>query len=461
MSVTSDEKQSNGSHGSIAALSADGRYVAFTGTSRSLGSPKCGDINDMATYCQALWVRDRLTATTTLLVSARAKRPNTQDEQGLTLNTFSYFITGAKFSADGRYISFSSDDPTLVPGDRNGVADVFVVDRLTNKLARVSVSSQGREGTVDPTTPDRLVASLGSYGASMSSNGRYVVFTSPNERLVPNDTNHYQDVFVRDRATGRTERVSVASGGRQLDGPSTSSSLQAISGDGRYVVFTSAAPNISPQPDNAPCASDACRLNVFLHDRTRKTTTLLSRSPSGKPGDASSDHPSISTGGRHVAFTSLASNLVGHDTNGVHDVFRVDLGNRRMTRVSVASNGEQQQTPPVARNVQGAFSATQRPVVSLSADGRYVAFSTAAPNLAAGDNNNALDVFIHDSRTRSTSRLSVTERGGDPDADSFEPFLSADARSVVFVSNATNLVDGDTNGTDDVFVHDSRVAGRA
>ncbi len=176
------------------------------------------------------------------------------------------------------------------------------------------------------------------------------------------------------------------------------------------------------------------RLRGFLHDRITRRTTLLARTPNGLPGNGQSDHPTISADGHVVAFTSAASNLVVGDTNGVPDVFRLDLRTQRITRVSVSSAAEQQQILHFGTGDQAANSMARAPISNLSSDGRYTAFSSIAPNLVPGDGNGALDVFLHDSHTRSTARLSVTEAGGEPDGDSFNPFLSADARSVVFVS---------------------------
>jgi Tol biopolymer transport system component len=466
VSVTSDEKQSDGYQQPIAALSSDGRYVAFTGGGHSLGNRNCGNVIDhpnLTAWCEGLWLRDRVTGTTSLLLSAAPRRPNTQDDessQARTPDRFSYIISQAKFSADGRYISFASDDPTLVPGDRNGSFDVFVFDRVTSGVQRVSLDSLGREGQHDRATYNTVLSTVGAYGASMSADGRFVVFASSLQGHTPDDRNRAQDVFVRDRQTGRTERVSVSSDGSDLNMGATSSALQAISADGRYVVFYTLSAGVWPEPGARRCA-DGCYNNAYVHDRVTRRTTLLARNTRGEPGNGISHHPTISADGRFAAFTSTASNLVVEDTNGVHDVFRVELRTGRITRVSVASTGEQQQIPPYGTGDQAQHSAHHRPVINLSSDGRYTAFSSAAPNLAAGDNNNALDVFVHDSVTGSTSRLSVTETGGDADGDSFNPFLSADARTVVFVSAATNLVANDTNRANDIFVHDSPVAGRA
>lgn len=463
ISVATDGRQSTGYNHDVATLSPDGRYVAFTAASDELGGRSCGELGGQHARCHALYLRDRVTGTTELLLHASPRRPNTQDEesrQAMSRDKTSYYHLAPTFSGDGRYISFHSDDPTLVPGDNNGHDDVFVFDRMTHHVERVSVSSSGREGTTDRIGAERIEYVGGSYRSSMSADGRYVVFTSAAEGLVPDDTNHHQDVFVRDRRNGVTERVSVRTGGGQLNGMSITAMLQTISGDGRYVVFTSYAPNTLAEPHAAPCTSAACDGRVLVHDRSTRTTTLVARTPDGRPANGPSQEPSISADGRVIAFTSTASDLVAGDTNEIEDVFWLDLRTGRTLRASVSSTGEQQRTPPVSPGERATLSHATRPSVSLSQDGRYLAFSSPADNLAPGDANQAFDVFVHDARTRSTARLSLTDTGGDGDGDSFNPFLSADGRSVVFGSLATNLVSGDTNGKYDLFVHDSAVPGR-
>ena len=172
-------------------------------------------------------------------------------------------------------------------------------------------------------------------------------------------------------------------------------------------------------------------------------TTRVSVASDGAQGNRYSYDPSISADGRYVAFYSYASNLVSGDTNGVYDVFVHDRQSGQTTRVSVASDG-----------AQGNNGSYYDP--SISADGRYVAFDSSASNLVSGDTNGARDVFVHDRQGGGTTRVSVASDGAQGGTGSWNPSISADGRYVAFYSGASNLVSGDTNGTDDVFVHDGQ-----
>jgi len=274
-----------------------------------------------------------------------------------------------------------------------------------------------------------------SYWPSISADGRHVAFFSNATNLVDGDTNGDYDVFVHDRVTGTTTRVSVSSAGAQGDGASLGLSLSA---DGRYVAFESYATNLVDGDTNGD-------YDVFVHDRVTGTTTRVSVSSTGAQGDGESYGPSLSADGRYVAYFSRATNLVGGDTNGSYDVFVHDRVSGTTTRVSVSSAGAQG---------DGDSSGP-----SLSADGRYVAYFSRATNLVGGDTNGSSDVFVYDRVTGTTTRVSVSSAGAQGDLDSTnQPFISADGRFVAFRSDATNLVGGDTNGNPDVFVRD-RVGG--
>jgi Tol biopolymer transport system component len=270
----------------------------------------------------------------------------------------------------------------------------------------------------------------GSYAPCISADGRSVTFLSSADNLVPGDTNGYDDVFVHDRLTGQTTRVSVASSGQQA---SEGSFAPRISADGRYVAFESDAPNLVAGDTNH-------RRDIFVHDCVTGQTTRVSVSSSGEQANADCYDPAISADGRYVAFWSRADNLVPGDTNLAYDVFVHDRLTGQTTRVSVATGGGQ------------ANDNSDSP--SLSADGRYVAFVSHADNLVGGDTNHRRDIFVHDCATGQTTRVSVSSRGAQGNNDSWGPSISADGRYVTFTSYADNLVPGDTNGQSDVFVHD-------
>ncbi len=340
---------------------------------------------------------------------------------------------GSALSADGRFVAFDSAATDLVAGDTNGVSDVFAHDRQTGTTERVSVASGGAQGN----------GSSGLIGfafpPALSADGRFIAFVSFATNLVAGDTNGATDVFVHDRLTGTTERVSVASGGTQSNAGSLGSALSA---DGRFVAFQSDGTNLVPGDTNG--ATD-----VFVHDRVTGATERVSvASGGGTQGNRNSGgffaFPALSADGRLVAFESDATNLVATDTNGATDVFVHDRLTGTTERVSVASGGSQ----------GNGFSAG--PV--LSGDGRFVAFVSFATNLVAGDTNGATDVFVHDRQTGTTERVSVASGGTQGNDSSAGPVLSADGGLVAFHSTATNLVAGDANGAYDVFVRDRAVS---
>lgn len=366
---------------------------------------------------------------TLVAVVLPALYPTTAVAQGVTTDRVSISSCGMEgnaeshnpsISPDGRYVAFHSEASNLVPDDTNGASDVFVHDRRTGQTTRVSVSSDGTQGNDFSATP------------AISANVRYVAFSSLASNLVPGDTNGTYDVFVHDRQTGQIVRVSVASDGTQ--GYGFSGAAISISDDGRYVSFGSLASNLVANDTNG--FSD-----VFVHAReTGETSRVSVASDSAQGNGTSQTHTSISADGRFVAFYGDDSNLVPDDTNGIYDVFVHDRQTGNTARVSVASNG-----------TQGNGSSSD-PIIS--ADGRYVAFQSTASNLVPGDTNGWSDIFVHDRDTAQTVRVSVASDGTQGDAESHFPSVSPEGRYVSFVSYASNLVPGDTNGLYDFFVHD-------
>jgi Tol biopolymer transport system component len=313
---------------------------------------------------------------------------------------------GAVLSADGRFVAFMSGSTNLIPNDTNGTWDVFVRDRVSGTTERVSVDSSGSQAN----------GFSGLYGIAISADGRYVAFESAASNLVPSDTNGVRDIFVRDRLIGTTERASVATGGAQGDG---NCFHLAMSLDGRYVAFESLATNLVPGDANG-------QPDVFVRDRVSGTTELVSISTSGAQGNGISEVPAISADGRFVAFESIASNLIAGDSNGVYDVFVRDRQSATTERVSIRSGGAQSNGPSYW--------------ASISANGRFVSFTSEATNLVPGDTNAHRDVFVRDSRNATTERVSLGVGGTQGNGDSFSGFISADGRYVAFSSGASNLV---------------------
>jgi Tol biopolymer transport system component len=182
--------------------------------------------------------------------------------------------------------------------------------------------------------------------------------------------------------------------------------------------------------------------DVFLRDRQTGQTSLVSLGYDGSQANSQSEYPVISADGRYVAFASDATNIVEGDTVGYRDVFEYDREIGKTFRLSVANDGTQ------------ADAGTQAFVISISADGQYVAFPSLATNLVLNDTNKAWDIFVHDRDKGETTRVSISSDGLQADAGSYGVSISPDGRYVTFGSNATNLVSEDLNGVMDIFVHD-------
>ncbi len=300
--------------------------------------------------------------------------------------------------------------------DTNPVGSVYIYDRQTTTINEMNSDGDGTLGNGN------------DFNASFSTDGRYKVFASDATNLVSGDTNDVSDIFVYYKQTGVTNRASVDSSGNQANGMSYDS---GISGDGRYVVFTSNASNLVSGDTNG-------YKDIFVHDQQTGETRRISASSSGTQADGDSYQPSISSDGKYVAFVSEATNLVVGDTNGVADIFVSDIRTGEIRRVSIDSNGNQ------------ANGASYHP--SISENGRYVAFESKASNLVLNDSNGVSDIFIFDRLNSTAQRISVGINGVEADGASYEPKISTYGLSVAFISNATNLVSGDTNGKADMFV---------
>jgi Tol biopolymer transport system component len=202
-------------------------------------------------------------------------------------------------SSDGRWVAFESGASNLVSGDTNAAPDIFVHDRETGTTTRVSIASNGAQ------------SNNGSFAPSISADGTQVVFYSNASNLVAGDTNGVADVFVHDRQTGKTTRASLASNRAQSGGFSDAASISA---DGRWVVFASRAENLVSGDTNDST-------DVFVHDRYTGETVRASVAANGAQAESYSNFPSISGNGRWIAFASPAKNLVAQDTNNALDVF--------------------------------------------------------------------------------------------------------------------------------------------
>jgi hypothetical protein len=395
---------------SAPVISADGRFVAFLSLATDLVATT--DNNNSAD----VFVRD-LQTNTTKLVSVNNSASATGNGS----------CGNPVISLDGRFVTFSSNAPDLgAIIDSNNVEDIFVRDLQTNTTTLVSVNSTG-------TAP----GNNSSVNPVISADGRFVAFESSATTLVTaTDNNGVTDVFVRDRQSNTTKLVSLNSASNAAG--NNQSQLPAISADGRFIAFLSFATDLVAVPDNN---NDS---DTFVRDLQANTTSLISVNNAGNgAGNMGSGPPIISPDGRFVSFVSFATDLVVmNDNNTATDVFVRDRQTNTTKLISVNSSAT-----ATGNGGSGAM--------VMSADGRFVAFSSFATDLVATtDNNTNIDVFVRDLQANTTKLASVNSAGTATGNNfSVGPALSADGRTLAFVSIATNLVTTpEGNSNRDVFV---------
>ncbi len=318
-------------------------------------------------------------------------------------------------SGDGRYIAFDTWAGNLVSSAEDG--GVLVRDTRGGTTTAVSVRV---DGTVDDfaDTP------------AISGDGRYVAFVSDDKDLVPGGNGNFYQVFLRDRVTGVTSRISTKINGNQGTDDSGSPSL---SNDGRYIAFESDSPGFVVGDKND-------WTDVFVRDRVTNTTQRVSLTSTGAEADTGGEDPSISGTGAVVAFTSGEA-LVPSDTNDLDDIYVRNVATNTTKLVSVATNGTQTN------------GASRSP--AISADGRFVAFTSVATNLdGIADTNNAPDVFVRDLLTGATQRASLNASGGLAHGIAAAPSISGDGRFVAYQTTASDAIEADTNGVVDAYVFD-------
>lgn len=295
-------------------------------------------------------------------------------------------------------------------------------------------SSSNNEAILLSVGPGKVAGNLGSENAKVSTDGKFVVFESAASNLVAGDTNQMIDVFLVEVATGVVTLVSKNTAGEMGNG---NSSEPAISSDGGVVVFKSFASNLVENDSNGTT-------DIFLRYTRTGETIRVSLATSGQESNNQSGRPSVSGDGSRVVFESIASNLVEGDSNTVSDVFLHQVSTGATTRVSVNSRG-----------ASGDFNqvdlSSSNPVISL--DGKSVAFESYAANLVEGDTNEQSDVFVFEVGSGHVSRVSLSSDSKQGGSGSHSPSISGNGELVTFVSDASNLVAGDTNGSMDVFLH--------
>ena len=375
----------------------------------------------------------------------------------------------ARVSPDGRFVVFTSDASDVVSGPTTAGTHAYVLDRTTNVVKVIGSNDVLDLGGYDSTAPDisddgtrqlfhsvddptghapgiknqvYVVDVTGSsvalvsgpnattpadadvHGGSISGNGRFVVFATAATNVTAPDSNNASDVFVRDLQTGTVERVSLTAGGAQISGGSAVSSTPSISADGRFVVWTSSATNVVPGAATAVS-------RVYLRDRQLGTTVLISL------GTAAT----ISDDGKTVLVESK-DQLLPVDLNVSTDVYLVSLASGTMELVSVNSAEVQAKS--------GGHDA------SISPDGRFVTFASTADNLVAGDTNAAADVFLRDRFLGTTVRVSLGSGGNQGTGGCEGPQVSADGRIVVWADDST-YDPGDVNLAYDIYLRDTGV----
>jgi Tol biopolymer transport system component len=399
ISRRSQKNPSNGASGEP-ATSETGQFVAFRSSATNLDSDRCDNgVNH-------IFVSDRNTGTIRCISLNSNGREGDQDS------------VAPSISADGQFIAFTSTAANLADDKcDNGFSHIYVRDRTTGTTRCVSVNSNGHEGNQH------------SHAPSISADGTLIAFDSSATNLADNKCdNGFNHVFVHDLTAGTTECVSVRSDGDEGNGDSFDPS---ISGDGRVVVFQSRATNLAARCDNG-------NSHIYMRNLVTGDTTCISVNNDGDQSNGNSALARISGDGRFVAFQSDPTNFTARCSNGLTHIFVRDTVEDRTTCASIDDRGNQGNNDSVQP--------------SISSDGRFVAFSSAASNLT-GNRCTAgnLQVFVRDRADEKTKCASVGPKNVEGNSESINPSISANGALVTFESDSNNLVKKDTNGLRDVF----------
>ena len=325
-------------------------------------------------------------------------------------------------SADGRYVSFTSYASNLVPDDTNrhifddDGLDVFLYDRVTGTLKRVTLDWEGEQ--IDANSVGRI-----------TGDARYVVFVSNGLEVVQNDFSYNKSaIYIRDLQTGTIERITKGAGNAFPNG-----NLEGVdtSYDGRYIIYLSDASNIVPDTNGLR--------DVMLYDRNSGQTTLVSKPAEGGQANGISSPAHITPDGRYIVFRSYASNLVPGDINGKSDIFLYDTMTEEIELVSISSSG-----------VQGNGDSKDP---AICGSGRFISFTSEATNLVSLPHNGERQIYVHDRVTRTTFLATGTDTFMG-NGRAHRSTLSNDCSTIGFATEASNIVSGDTNGFRDLFIGD-------
>lgn len=368
-----------------------------------------GDLNGF----QDLYMRDLKRNSTTCISWIPPGQANRQTS----------FLGDCDVSSDGRWVAFTSCSTNLVAHDNNDVTtDVFVKDRLTGKVVLVSIDANG------------VQSDYPCFWPSISSDGRFVAFSSGSTKWGPTNYDGDVNVFVCDRDPDGNGVFDEGNSTLEMAELLGGCNVSSISGDGRYLAFSS----LNGMYIDPRC--DSYEYNIFVRDRVAGTTSLISVSSSGtEDGDNASDTPAFSSDGSVIVYQSSATNIVPADTDSNVDVYRYNLATGKTTLVSVNSAGVKQKGNAVL---------WRHPI---SSDGNTIVFVCNDPTFDATKTSSFYDVYLRDVNGSNTTNMTTLIFSGEPNADSTQAVISRDAGYVAFASAATNLFAGDKNGLSDVF----------
>jgi Tol biopolymer transport system component len=396
------QKNESNAASSEPATSESGQFVAFRSSATNLDSERCNNgVNH-------IFVSDRNTGTIRCVSLNSNGREGDQDSLAPSI------------SADGQFIAFTSTATNLARNKcDNGFNQIYVRNRTTGMTSCVSVNSNGHEGNQH------------SHASSISADGTLIAFDSAATNLTGNKCdNGFNHIFVHDLRAGITTCVSVRTNGEEGNGDSFDPSIAA---DGRVVVFQSAATNLADRCSNG-------NAHIYMHNLATEETSCVSVNKEGKQSNGNSALARVSGDGRFVVFQSDPTNFTTRCSNGFTHIFVRDTVEERTTCASIDNRGNQGNKDSVQP--------------SISSDGRFVAFSSAANNLTgnrcvAGN----VQVFVRDRTDEKTECASVGPKNVEGNSESINPSISANGVLVSFESDSNNLVKKDTNGLRDVFGH--------
>lgn len=286
----------------------------------------------------------------------------------------------------------------------------------------------------------QLAQSANGQFPTLNETGRYVIFWSDDNKLIANDTNNTGDIFLRDRQLNETVRVSIGNG--NVEPNNLTFPENDISDNGTLIVYASNATNLISGDTNG-------QTDVFIFDRGQGAVTRASVTYNGQQGNAASFRPVISGNGRFVAFRSFANNIVPNDLNNQPDIFLFDRAaapGTQLSQVNLSNTGAQS-------NLEDS---TDR--FAINEDGTKIVFASRANNLVTGDTNGFTDIFLRDRTNNTTTRISIGLNGTQANGHSGAPAISNNGRYIAFRSDASNLVEGDTNGRADIFLYDLQLS---